>query len=227
MNNDYYNSPHAHAIEGGGNYPEKLDFFNKSLEQIQKSHNSKALKILDVGCHAGGMSVQFKKYGEVYGLDLNKKAIEEAITKGIKAKTGDVFQVDKIFKNSMFDIVIAGDIIEHVFDTDLFLIKLKSVLKPGGVLLLSTPNLLSLGRRFMALLGKNPYCEYSAKENGLNVGHIRYYTYNDLLRQLMETGFKSISVQTDIANIPVKIIDKLVIKMNPRLGRELYATAYK
>lgn len=227
MNKDYYNSAHIHQIEGGGDYPEKLSFFVDSIKKIKHRRRNKNITILDVGCHAGNMSVLFKPFGEVYGIDLNKKAVSDAVKQGINAVAGDVFEIETVFKGKKFDIIVAGDIIEHVFDTDLFLKKLFSVLKEGGVLLLSTPNLLSLGRRLMALLGKNPYCEYSAKEDGINVGHIRYYTFDNLYNQLNENGFKNVTVQTDIANIPIKIIDKLLIKINPKLGRELYATAYR
>ena len=227
MNQDYYNSEHTHQIEGGGDYPEKLSFFVKSIEEIKSHHSKKPLSILDVGCHSGKMSILFKKYGDVFGIDINKKAVEEANKKGIRAKAGDVFEIDTIFKNQTFDIVVAGDIIEHVFDTDLFLKKLRLTMKAGGVLLLSTPNLLSLGRRFMALTGKNPYCEYSAKEDGVNVGHIRYYTYDNLRDQLIQNGFRKVKIKTDITNIPIKIADRLLIKINPRFGRELYATAFK
>ncbi len=227
MNKDYYNSPHTHQIEGGGDYPEKLLFFVNSLSKIKRISVKKSLTILDVGCHSGEMSALFKKFGDVYGIDLNKKAVEEAKRRGIKAKAGDIFELDQIFKSNYFDIVTAGDIIEHVFDTDLFLKKIKQVLKKDGALLLSTPNLLSLGRRLLAILGKNPYCEYSTKEDGINVGHIRYYTFDNLVTQLKENGFQNVTVETDITNIPIKVIDEIILKINPRFGRELYATAYK
>lgn len=227
MNHDYYNSPHTHQIEGGGNYPEKLSFFVKSIQRIKHNHVQKPLSILDVGCHDGKMSALFKKFGDVYGIDLNKKAIEEAKKRGIKARAADIFQLDQIFKNNYFDVVVAGDIIEHVFDTDLFLKKIRTVMKPDGALLLSTPNLLSLGRRFMAITGKNPYCEYSAREDGVNVGHIRYYTFDNLATQLAENDFKNVKITSDICNFPIKIVDTLLIRLNPRLGRELYATAFK
>ena len=141
MNQEYYNSAHAHQIEGGGDYPEKLSFFVNSIKKIKRQNKKNNITILDVGCHAGNMSILFKPYGEVYGIDLNKKAVGDAVKQGIKAVAGDVFELDAIFKGKKFDAIIAGDIIEHVFDTDLFLKKLRSVLKEGGVLLLSTPNL--------------------------------------------------------------------------------------
>ncbi len=227
MNYEYYNAEHTNAIEGGGDYPEKIAFFVNSLQKIKHIKKQKKLSILDVGCHAGKISRLFLEFGEVYGLDLNEKAVEEAKKSKIRAKVGDVFQVDRIFKDLSFDVIIAGDIIEHVFDTDLFLQKLRNMLSPDGVLLLSTPNLLSLGRRYMALIGKNPYCEFSAKEDGINVGHIRYYTYDNLFSQLLENKYQKVKIETDIVNFPVKFIDQLLVRINPRLGRELYATAYK
>ena len=226
MNFEYYNQNSDDTLQSGGYWPQKINFFHRNISAY-KATKKRQITILDLACNEGTLAAQYLKYGKVYGIDINKTAIQKAKKKGVEATFGDVLKLEKTYKDLKFDIVIAGDIIEHIFDTDLFLQNIYAVLKKGGMVLLTTPNLLSFGRRLMAMTGRNPYCEYSAKRDNINVGHIRYYTYNNLYTQLAENKFKHISIESDTLNIPISFIDNYIVTFNPRLGRELMAKAYK
>lgn len=226
MDKKYYNSVSDLDLQRGGYYPEKIQFFEKNLTHLKKRFG-RDLRILDIACNDGYLARVYSKYGSVSGIDLNEEAVKKAKTSGIDAVVADVFDIDTVFSGKKFDVIIAGDIIEHVFDTDLFLKKIYAVLDMNGTVLLSTPNLVSLGRRIMTLFGKNPFCEFSAKKDGINVGHIRYYTFADLEKQLAETGFSMVKTESDTANLPIKFIDKFVVALFPRLGREILAKAHK
>lgn len=226
MDKKYYNSVSDLDLQRGGYYPEKIQFFEKNLTHLKKRFG-RDLRILDIACNDGYLARVYSKYGSVSGIDLNEEAVKKAKTIGIDAVVADVFDIDTIFSGKKFDVIIAGDIIEHVFDTDLFLKKIYAVLDMNGTILLSTPNLVSLGRRIMTLFGKNPFCEFSAKKDGINVGHIRYYTFADLEKQLAEIGFSMVKTESDTANLPIKFVDKFVVALFPRLGREILAKAHK
>lgn len=226
MDKKYYNSVSDLDLQRGGYYPEKIQFFEKNLTHLKKRFG-RDLRILDIACNDGYLARVYSKYGSVSGIDLNEEAVKKAKTSGIDAVVADVFDMDTVFSGKKFDVIIAGDIIEHVFDTDLFLKKIYAVLDMNGTVLLSTPNLVSLGRRIMTLFGKNPFCEFSAKKDGINVGHIRYYTFADLEKQLAETGFSMVKTESDTANLPIKFVDKFVVALFPRLGREILAKAHK
>ena len=87
----------------------------------------------------------------------------------------------------MFDCVIAAEVIEHVYDTDFFLQEIKRVLKAGGILVLSTPNIACLANRIGLLFGRYPrYAEYKAG----GAGHIRVYTSTAIKDQILENGFE-------------------------------------
>lgn len=226
MNNDYYNISSDLELQQGGYYWQKISFFEKEINDFKK-RVKKDLLILDLACNDGKLSKIYSKYGKVIGIDLNEKAVKEACANGIEAICGDVLSLTSVLRNKEFDVVIAGDIIEHIFDTDLFLRVVYSVLNQGGMLLISTPNIVSLGRRIMSLFGTNPYCEHSASKNGINVGHIRYYTYSNLYEQLKSSGFLDIKIESDTLNLPLKCLDKITTRMFPKLGRELLAVCYK
>lgn len=150
-------------------------------------------KILDLGCYDGRDSVLFKKQGnEVYGVDKTKSALAKAKKLGIKTYHLDIEKQPWPFKKEFFDVMIAGEIIEHLVDTDRFLKNIYRILKSNGVLILTTPNLASLGRRLLLLLGKNPYIEVSKHKevNGFPpVGHVRYFVKETLQKLLAYHGF--------------------------------------
>lgn len=150
-------------------------------------------KVLDVGCFDGRDSYLIKRKGnDVYGVDRMKSALLKAEKKGIRVFALDAEKDKWPFKKNFFDVILAGDIIEHFFDPDLFLENVKKFLKPDGRLILSTPNLASVGRRLMLLFGKNPYVEVSKhdKVHGFRVCyHLRYFVKDTLYSLLEYHGF--------------------------------------
>ncbi len=114
--------------------------------------------------------------GEGTGLDITK---------------GDDLEKPFKEKSVSYNLVIALEIIEHLFDTDQFLSEIHRVLKPSGYLILSTPNLASLPNRLKLLFGFYPkYLEYSTA----GAGHIHLYTGPVLSRQLSTAGLQLIKL---------------------------------
>lgn len=95
------------------------------------------------------------------------------------------------------DFVFAGELIEHLVDTDAFLNESFRVLVDRGLLLLTTPNLASVFNRLRLLLGKQPLYVENRLREGLDAGHVRAYTYSDLKKQLEEHHFQIIEAFGD------------------------------
>lgn len=143
--------------------------------------------LLDLGCSTGAVSAPFIAEGwTVYGLDVATAPLRQARSAGVKAVVGEVGQSLPL-ATATCDAVLAGEIIEHLVDTDAFLQEVYRVLRPGGALILTTPNLASLENRLRLLLGIYPiWVDYSL---GRGEGHVRAYTPRVLKRQLQEHGF--------------------------------------
>lgn len=96
------------------------------------------------------------------------------------------------FPTDRFDVVIASQIIEHLWNTDGFLKEVKRVLKPHGYAIISTPNLASWHNLVYLLLGKQPSVAtvsdelYPWKEKP---GHCRVFTATELIKLLEFHGF--------------------------------------
>lgn len=195
----YYHSRYLVEISKQGYHKAKIDFFIHHLGSIENTKNK--IEILDIASNDGLLAIQYSKYGNVTANEINEEGVFLCKEKGLKCLNGDFFDISEDY-NGKFDVVIAGDIIEHIFDTDAFLEKVYLLLKKGGVLLLTTPNLASLGRRIMLLFGYNPFIEFSTKLpfEKYNVGHIRYYTKDNLKNQLKINNFRDINILGDRIN---------------------------
>jgi len=180
--------------------------------------------ILDIGCFDGTFLSFFKKTtNNLYGLETSKYGLKQCRKKGLKVKNFFIDGNKKIpFKSNFFDYIIAGEIIEHIYDTDFFLEEIFRLLKPGGILLLSTPNLSSLGRRLTLFLGCNPIIELSPNEK-LSSGHIRYFVKKTLFSLLKKHKFRITDFRSDVVNFSQsgKYNSQFLAKIFPTLGRSL------
>ncbi len=119
---------------------------------------------------------------------------------GLDIVRGDDLEKPLKIKAASYDLVIALEIIEHLYDTDFFLAEIKRVLKPKGNLILSTPNLASLNNRLRLLFGFYPkYLEYSLK----GAGHIHLYTPGVLKSQILNLKFKIVRLTSPNFFCPV------------------------
>ena len=128
----------------------------KAIEFI-KEVSQKEKKFLDAGCGTGEfLSFIKKKFRfEGFGLDYSRDAVNICKKKNLNVKFADLNS--KIpFKKDSLDIVYAGEVIEHLYNPDRFLEEVRKVLKKGGYLILTTPNLCSWYNRILFLLGIQP-----------------------------------------------------------------------
>lgn len=199
-------------------------------EEIYSKWIGSGKVILDIGCNDGRADVPLIEKGNtVYGVDMVEEAAEVARSRGVKALRMDITKDPLPFQDNFFDVIIAGDIIEHIFDTDDFMRKISAKLKMNGTLILSTPNLASLGRRLLLLFGRNPFCEYSLEDEiggARPVGHIRYFVKKDLVGFLEKHGFKVESIISDAFNLGV-ISSRFLGALFPSLGCRFILRATK
>jgi SAM-dependent methyltransferase len=118
--------------------------FLKKLKRyrIQFFGNRKKLTVLDIGCGDGTFLLELCKRGlDVWGIDLDKKSIEAARRLGLKnvyaLSLADFY---KFIPNVKFDIITMFDVLEHQDSPKDFLLIIKNLLKPDGLVVGSVPN---------------------------------------------------------------------------------------
>jgi methionine biosynthesis protein MetW len=105
-------------------------------------------RVLDVGCGSGKLLPQMRAMGwQAEGIEVDPKAVETAQKRGLPVKLGQLR--DLSFPDAHFDAIHMSHVIEHVHDPAALLQECNRILKPGGRLVILTPNTLSYGyRRF-------------------------------------------------------------------------------
>lgn len=119
------------------------DYFKEYIDFI-KHYARPGMMVLDAGCGTGQSTEMLRKLGySVVGIDGTEKFINYAKDKFPEAdlRLGDL--CDLPFNNGSFDIVASFNTLEHVTDVPKVLAESLRVLKPGGLLLIHSPNLLS------------------------------------------------------------------------------------
>ena len=89
----------------------------------------------------------------------------------------------------IYRLVIMAEVIEHLHTAPEHVLKfIAGLLQEDGVLILQTPNAVSLSRRFKMLMGRNPY--EMIREDDSNPGHFREYTLDELTGIAKTTGYR-------------------------------------
>ena len=117
---------------------------------------------------------------KLWGIDLDEKGVGLLREMGFgNVLHGDCEQMAEALKQESFDVVLAGEIIEHVENPGLFLGSIRSIMVPTTELLLTTPNASALKNFLHAMLG----------EEKVHEDHNYYFSYRTLKQLLERTGF--------------------------------------
>ncbi len=156
--------------------PAFFSYYSEVLANIRNYTNG--MKILEVGIGASECALAAREIGyDVLGLDVIEKHVEYAKqTFGLRAVTCDFVEFES---DEKFDIVMMGDVLEHVSDTIIAIKKANEVLNNGGVIWISTPNYESA---FSAVVGHD---DPMRKQTF----HLNYFSRQSLYSLLLNNGF--------------------------------------
>lgn len=175
------------------------DFYNKndsfsslaSFEKIKRLidfEDNKKLTILDIGCGDGRVTEELLKIGhDVYGIDTSEKAVKLAKEKGIKAVVNNI---EDYQSEQKFDLIIATDILEHLFEPLEVLQKMRGWLNENGEIIVAMPNHFDLRNRLNILMGKS-IVHWSLKRSikSWDYDHIKFLTLKEFKEMIRRVGF--------------------------------------
>ena len=170
---DFYSKHHL----GGNRINQSISEEKRS--QLFKKWAGKNKKVLDMGCRDGILTRHFIEKNEVTGLDIDQLALE-ACKNNLNIKTiwAD-FSLQIPIPTSSFDVVIAGEVIEHLPYPEITISEVSRILKPQGLFIGSVPNSYHLKNRLRVLKGR--LIDYDQT-------HLRAYNVM-LLKQYLEKEF--------------------------------------
>ncbi len=149
-------------------------------------HKSPPAAILEIGCAHGDFLEKLRTQGfKVAGVEFDEDVAKRARTKNLDVSAGTLREA--CLPSSSFDMVYMKHVIEHLPDVRETLAEVHRILKPGGYLLVATPNI---------------YCPlvdcFGADALDFDIPrHLNLYSSQGLERQLREAGFAIASVNHD------------------------------
>jgi 2-polyprenyl-3-methyl-5-hydroxy-6-metoxy-1,4-benzoquinol methylase len=158
-------------------------------------------RLVDIGCGPGVLLDSARARGwEVHGLDLSSYAVEIARSYyNLTIVEGELLEA--AFPSEHFDVVTMDDFLEHTTNPREIIVEAARILRPGGLIAISTPNPASLSARLMG----RQWFHYKQEE------HFYFFSPASLRRVLEDLDFEVLSVRRS-----PRIVDLQFIAM--RLG---------
>lgn len=161
-------------------------------------------EVAEVGSFTGYAAAQYAGVSGVERMqcfDLSPAAVERCRGRGLQA---DVWNADGQrcpAKDASLDVVVAADVIEHLVNTDGFLSELHRILRPGGHLVVSTPNLAFWLSRLRLLLGRVPWSYPGVSstvsvDRAIDLNHLRINTHTEWTNLIERSGFEILATET-------------------------------
>lgn len=191
----------------------KLDFIVETLERNFQSRPKSEIKILDVGCGNGNISLPLASLGyQVLGIDIDVATVEDLKRKN-RFSNADfkVINADKICGLGKFDCIIASEFFEHLRTPQEFAKLVHQVLNPDGILIISIPNGTSLlencrwflnrtriGRVLKKILRKT-ILHREKIQTQADSPHLQFFTLGKFKKILRNADFKILEIKNSSA----------------------------
>ncbi len=211
------------ALDEGGN-----DF--SKISSVWKEESG-PLQVLDIGCGAGAVTAELVKRGHtVLGLDIQDEAIRRAKLRGLDARVADLNE-PLPFEDQSMDVVLAADIIEHVYDPAGLLREIRRVLNDDGYAILAIPHHFDIIQRLRMLFGGGivsvEHLHYCSDYKPWNYVHIRFFTLAEAQEMVRISGFNIECLE----RVPLPIFFPLPVRaplrlVSNRLGRRFFPTLF-
>jgi len=153
-------------------------YWQRRRHRITISWARSAERVLDVGC---GSSVIIQSLNNAVGMDVSMGKLRFLRRRGIELVRGSAFALP--FRDAAFDCLISSQVIEHIPYDQVLFSEMDRVLRPGGLLIIGTPDYATLGWQIIEPL-------YGAlMPGGYRDEHITHYTRESLSSILVGQGF--------------------------------------
>jgi SAM-dependent methyltransferase len=234
---DYYTS--AHRAESPS------DAQIVAIELLRPALQKHDGRVLDLGCGDGFLLAEVDRIGdlsargwELHGADYSPAVLADARRWPYTFEQCNL-EEGAPYPDDTFDIVIASQLIEHLYDPDHLLREARRILRPGGQVLLTTPNLQAWYNRALFAAGIQPiFYETSTKSSYIGagplarvkrspdpVGHVRVFNRRALLDLLVSEGFRPVELRgARFERIPATRLDRLFNRF-PSLASNLVVLA--
>jgi 2-polyprenyl-3-methyl-5-hydroxy-6-metoxy-1,4-benzoquinol methylase len=176
--------------------------------------------VLDVGCGSGGVGPRLRDAGarRLVGIELDAAAAQRAREVYDRVEQGSAEEVVAAL-GERFDTILCLDVLEHLADPTAVLAGLHDVIRAGGRLAVSVPNV----RHYSTFTNLVARGTFRYADAGIHDStHLRWFTRRDMLGELERAGWKV----ERVAHSPVDRFGKVMRLSRRRLGEFLVSQWY-
>ena len=181
-------------------------------------------RTLEVGCGAGNTLAWLKGIRQctwMAGVELDREAAEQARRRLDMVYEGNIERMDLPIEPDSLDLILCLDVLEHLIDPWTVVQRLRKLLKPGGAIIASIPNIGNRKVIFPLLfMGKWNYTD----EGFLDKTHLRFFVRATAIQLIESSGLKVDMVLTTGLGKSRK--SKIVNAMLPRFIKSLFERQY-
>lgn len=171
-------------------------------------------RVLDVGTASGTLARMCQNHSlQLFGVELNPDWARMAMPLYEKIFVGSIEQAEQEYLTG-YDVVVLGDVLEHLPMPELILQKLVDLQSPGSTFIISVPNIANVWIRLNLLVGKFDYADRGI----LDRTHLRFFTRKSLTALLKNAGLETVSIQ--VTPVPVELVSSFFLSV---LGKWLHA----
>jgi len=167
-------------------------FSGARADMVSLLPNNPAANILELGCGDGSTGALARAAGKAAtytGIELDAEAADIATSQLSTVIVGDIASLDLSSHHGCYDALIASEVIEHLIDPAAVLAKLIPCLRPGALVLASSPNV-SHWRVIAALMcGRFEYADTGVMDRS----HLRWFTPKSYAALFSDTGLHIVS----------------------------------
>lgn len=163
------------------------------LIDLIEDETDKEIHVLEVGCGAGATLSRIQYMwpnAVVKGIELDSK-VAALGAKYLDIVEGNIESMTLEYERNYFDYVIFGDVLEHLFEPDKTLQKIRPFLKDKGCVLASIPNIMHVSVLLPLLKGRFDYQDAGI----LDRTHVRFFTLTSILEMMKRNHFVVETVQ--------------------------------
>lgn len=178
-----YQSHHQSKRRGG------FAILEKERGELFRNLIGSGKDVLDLGCRDGVLTRYFTEHNRVTGADIDSVALQVAQSSlGIQTLHFDIQSDTWPVNPASFDVVAAGELLEHVYFPEQVIAKIRDIIRPGGVFVGSVPHAFALKNRLKYALAVK---RGTPLEDPMHINHFswkemeallaKYFTYVRLI----------------------------------------------
>jgi SAM-dependent methyltransferase len=163
-------------------------FANPRTDFVERLPHDATARVLEVGCGTGvtgALALARGRAGHYAGIELFPAAAEEARAVLSEVVTGDIETLDLPWQPATFDALILSEVLEHLVEPWAALEKLARVVRPGGLVLASSPNI-----AHWRVIGEIALGRFELADQGVfDRTHMRWFTPASFVAMFERAGF--------------------------------------